>query len=48
MNQGHVTGMYVLFLLAFGIGLILFALWVFCLLSGPEFGACSLAAVTAI
>lgn len=40
MNQGQATGIYILFLLAFGIGLILFALWVFCLLSGPELGTC--------
>lgn len=40
MNQAQVTGVYVLYLLVFGIGLILFALWVFCLLGGPEIGTC--------
>lgn len=42
MNQSQVTGIYVLYLFAFGIGLILFTLWVFCLLSGPEIGTCSI------
>ena len=42
MNETQLTGIYVVYLGLFGVGLVLFALWVFCLLSGPEFGTCTL------
>lgn len=41
-KQGQATMLYVLLLASFGIGMILIALYVFCLLSGPEFMSCSL------
>lgn len=40
-RKDQVAAIYVLYLAFFGIGLVLFALWVFCLLSGPELGTCS-------
>ncbi|MFB6353033.1 MAG: hypothetical protein ABEJ92_03010 [Halobacteriales archaeon] len=42
IGQDQVTAVYVLFLLFFGVSMVLLALWVFCLLSGPEVGACQL------
>lgn len=39
-KQDQVTAIYLLVLATFGTGMVLFALWVFCVLSGPEIGIC--------
>lgn len=41
-TQGQATMLHVLLLASFGVGMILIALYVFCLLSGPEFLSCTL------
>lgn len=40
MGKDGVAGIYVLFLLFFGVSMVLLALWVFCMLSGPQIGVC--------
>jgi hypothetical protein len=40
-RKEQVAAVYVIYLVVFGVGLVVFALWVFCLLSGPELGTCS-------
>lgn len=44
-KKDQVTVIYAIVLALFGIGLILLALYVFCLLSGPEIGTCMMDAV---
>lgn len=41
-KQGQAAMIYVLLLASFGIGMVLIALYVFCLLSGPEFLTCTM------
>lgn len=37
--------LYFVVLALFGLGLVLLALWVFCTLSGPDFGTCTAEAI---
>lgn len=41
-KKDQVTVIYLLVLATFGIGLIIFAIWIFCMLSGPEIGTCTI------
>lgn len=45
-KKDQLTAVYLLVLASFGIGLIIFAIWVFCVLSGPELGTCVVDSVT--
>lgn len=39
-KKDQLTAIYLLVFASFGIGLIIFVIWVFCVLSGPEIGSC--------